>query len=72
MTEKAQTPKLDVKTLEYVLSLGEKRAKQYDNFISAYAKEGNKQIVEKLTNKRIATRAFLGDIRDLIYEQQEA
>lgn len=69
MTE--QISKLDVKTLEYVVALGEKRIKQYDNFASVYGSEGDKAIAEQMSHKRLATQAFISNIQDLIREQQE-
>ena len=70
MTE--QTPKLDVKTLEYVLSLIKRDCEIYDKLVVESFKINDKYKIDTNNGKYGAMTAFGLEIRDLIREQQEA
>lgn len=71
MTTKAH-PKLDVQTLEYVLSLIKRDCEIYDKLVIESFKINDKYKIDTNNGKCGAMTAFRLEIRELIREQQEA
>lgn len=71
MTTKAH-PKLDVQTLEYVLSLIKRDCEIYDKLVIESFKINDKYKIDTNNGKYGAMTAFRLEIRELIREQQEA
>lgn len=66
-----QPPKLDVETLEYVLSLIEKKVAYHAIHMQSYVSFG-RDSAAKSTQAKIATLCYLGsDIQKMIDKQQE-
>lgn len=73
MTEKANSPKLDVQTLEYVRDLIRKEANRYDNLSDLCEKANDFNEADKFNEKRMAMRIFeRATLNSLIRKQQEA
>ena len=71
MTTEAH-PKLDVQTLEYVLSLIKRDCEIYDKLVIEAFKINDKYKVSTNSGKYGAMTVFGLEIRDLIREQREA
>lgn len=66
MTDKAQTPELDVKTLEYVLSLIDNKRKAWEDVADD---SDDEEFVQKLKNGCTALVEIRCEIRQILWDK---
>lgn len=70
MNAKANTPKLDVQTLEYVIAMVEENRQNYRRKIAEFDEQGNEYKADAAAFSMCAMTALKRDLRELIQEAE--